>query len=430
MRNKKQDIATTVAAVVLWASFCLAASAFNVDITYGIGPGLPPGFNDTNRGAERQAALQKAVDIWETHLQGTVDLKIDARFIHFSASPGPLAAGQATSANANLGGLPLGDTWYHAALASELTGVSRPASAGPGEGFHMIAAFEDDFNAGAVGSRIWYYGLDGNPPGTDIDFVSVALHELAHAFGFSALINKETGEWANILVGIEPPPVLTFGDIFSRQLTRTPTQIGSPNDIDFWIMSAAQRFSAITSNEVYWKGPAVMGAAEFAPSPARFHQINFKGEILMFTPATLSNSSLSHWDDGHAGDLMMEPRFDIPPFDDIDVTKEAMIDIGWSVNSPPASGPVAWVDFSFTGEEFGSDVLPFNTFGEAVSFVTSGGTVNIRPGSSAETPAVSKAMTVNAVGGPASIGVPVARSAESASSEQRGTGFVSRRQEE
>jgi hypothetical protein len=88
-----------------------------------------------------------------------------------------------------------------------------------------------------------------------------------------------------------------------------------------------------------------------------------------------------------------------PSWKDIDATREAMIDIGWSVTTPPSSGPIAWVDFGFGGQEYGTEALPFNTLGEAALFVTSGGTTNIKSGSSTEQLTVNKAMTINAIGG-------------------------------
>ncbi len=427
MHKRNYLVSNAVVAVVLGAfSFCLGATALDVEVAYETSPFPILGFNDPALGAERQAAFQKAVDIWETHLQGTITVRIDARFIKFGAPP-PLAGGIPTSASANLSGLPLSQTWYYSALASQLRGVSSPASSGPYAGFHMAIAVEDSFNTGPVGSGIWYYGLDGNPPGSDYDFVSAMLHELGHCLGMMPLININTGEWANILTGTFPPPGLAFGDIFSRQLTRTPNPVGGANDIDFWDMTFYERFFALTSNQVYWKGPAVKAAAEFTPPPPiGFPLVNSKGEVQMNALASSGFSLLTHWDGGHADGLLMSGQLNSVS-DDIDATKEVMIDIGWSVNTPPASGPIAWVDFGFAGEEFGTELLPFSTFGKAATFVTAGGTVNVKTGTSTETPTVAKEMTVNAVGGTASIGVS-ARSAEPEDNEQSKTGFVSRQE--
>jgi subtilase family serine protease len=71
-------------------------------------------------------------------------------------------------------------------------------------------------------------------------------------------------------------------------------------------------------------------------------------------------------------------------------------------------GPV-FVDFSYTGslqEDPGTIVFPWKTLTEGVSAVSAYGTVFIIDGgSSSETMTISKAMTVNASGGPATVGV-------------------------
>jgi hypothetical protein len=71
------------------------------------------------------------------------------------------------------------------------------------------------------------------------------------------------------------------------------------------------------------------------------------------------------------------------------------------------SGPV-WVDFTYTsffGFYFGTYNYPYNTMASGISAVTSGGTINIKPGTSTETfPNITKAMEVRAIGGAAKIG--------------------------
>ncbi len=67
-------------------------------------------------------------------------------------------------------------------------------------------------------------------------------------------------------------------------------------------------------------------------------------------------------------------------------------------------GPV-WVDFNYSGIfQLGTYDLPYSTLASGVSAVTTGGTIFIKPGQSSETLTISKAMTINAVGGLATIG--------------------------
>lgn len=67
---------------------------------------------------------------------------------------------------------------------------------------------------------------------------------------------------------------------------------------------------------------------------------------------------------------------------------------------------VSWVDFAFTGFENGSFDNPFNTLGEGLNAVPHGGVLNFKPGSSREAATVSKRVTLQAVGGPVTLGQP------------------------
>jgi hypothetical protein len=65
-----------------------------------------------------------------------------------------------------------------------------------------------------------------------------------------------------------------------------------------------------------------------------------------------------------------------------------------------------WVDFNYSGFPFqlGTFAFPYNTLGQGVTAVQSGGTIAFKPGHSAETGTISKPMTLMAFGGGATIG--------------------------
>ena len=65
-----------------------------------------------------------------------------------------------------------------------------------------------------------------------------------------------------------------------------------------------------------------------------------------------------------------------------------------------------WVDFAYGGTETGTFSQPYNTFAEGTANVGYGGTVNIKTGVSSERLRVTKAMSVQASGGPVTIGRP------------------------
>jgi len=63
-----------------------------------------------------------------------------------------------------------------------------------------------------------------------------------------------------------------------------------------------------------------------------------------------------------------------------------------------------WVNFGYNGTETGTITQPFNTLGEAVDAMPTGGCVVMRPGSSTETLTISRAMTLEVSSGVVSIG--------------------------
>ncbi len=70
-------------------------------------------------------------------------------------------------------------------------------------------------------------------------------------------------------------------------------------------------------------------------------------------------------------------------------------------------GPESWVDFDHTGAEWGTPTFPFNTVAEGRTVLNTGGTLKLLSGETAETPNLDTPMRVEAVSGPARLGVPL-----------------------
>ena len=244
-----------------------AVATADFDVTYN-------GFS-----AEAQAAFEAGVQIWER-------LIYSPKVIHVTANWTNLGGGGI------LGSAGPADVWIcqidkacpsalFEALCNCDTGV-----VGAGE-TEIIANFNSSF-------ADWYLGTDGNVGASEIDFLSVVLHELGHGLGMLTSFYKSgaSGGWG-YHDGSPPPyyPLHTDLGMYNAAsggslLTNTTTY---PNP-------GTALGTALTSNSVYFQGTnvtaAIGGRARiYAPSP--------------FAPG----SSMSHLDEatypeGNANALM------------------------------------------------------------------------------------------------------------------------------
>src|SRR5262249_41553325 len=155
-------------------------------------------------GAQRLIAFQFAANLWGSFLSSPVEIRIDANFdpLTCSAVMAVLGRAGASSVFRDFAGAPLVNTWYPKALADKFAGADL---------FPGVSDISARFNS-AIGTtcpfpRVWYYGLDANAPGGQLDFVSVVLHELGHGMGFSSSVDLATGK-----------KFMGLDDVFSRNL--------------------------------------------------------------------------------------------------------------------------------------------------------------------------------------------------------------------
>ena len=64
-----------------------------------------------------------------------------------------------------------------------------------------------------------------------------------------------------------------------------------------------------------------------------------------------------------------------------------------------------WVDFSFTGTQFGTETNPFQTLAAGVAAASNQAIVDIKPGTVDEAPTIVKPLTMRAVGGTVTLGL-------------------------
>ena len=190
---------------------CLASHAATITISSRDAAGV--GFNDptvvapvggntgTTLGQQRFNVYRYVADIWEQNLQSAVPITVSAGWEALTCAAGSAVLGSAGAWNvhANFPNAPKAGTWYPQALANKLAGVNLSAGVpDDGTGYGNVD-IKTQFNvnlgqATCLSGSPFYLGLDGNPPGTQVNLVATLLHELGHGLGFSVLTtNTATG---------------------------------------------------------------------------------------------------------------------------------------------------------------------------------------------------------------------------------------------
>lgn len=289
--------------------------------------GVGEGFNDrtpvapvggntgTTLGDQRLIAFQQAANIWAGLISSAVIIRVGATLdpLPCNATGAVLGAAGPTIVIRDFPGAPRPGTWYPGALASALNGSDLSGGADD-----IIATFNSAIGTTCTFPRVWYYGLDGMPPGSQIDFVSVVAHELGHGLGFLTFIDVTSG-------------AKFFGrdDTFMLNLEHHGA---SPPD--FPSMTDAQRVAASTdTGNLHWVGPDVEAASGALTAG------KVGNHVQMFAPNPLQEaSSVSHWDTALTPNQMMEPLYTGPHHSPM-LELPLFQDIGWTLLTPTPPPP-------------------------------------------------------------------------------------------
>jgi hypothetical protein len=214
-------------------------------------PAAPVGGNaGTTLGQQRLIAFQHAADVWGATLTSSVPVRVGAAFVPLSctADTAVLGSAGANEIFANFANAPRPNTWYPSALASKLAGVDATTPDLP----HIVSRFNSRlglFSDCLAGSG-FYLGLD-NSHGSQIDLITVLLHELGHGLGFQTFTDDETGQQ------IQGMPSVWDHFLVDNRSNRT------------WAdMSDAERVaSAISGKGLSWNGPNVTEAVPQVLAP-------------------------------------------------------------------------------------------------------------------------------------------------------------------
>ncbi len=204
-------------------------------------PVSPIGNNTgTTLGQQRLNAFQFAANVWGATLNSNTPITIRASWTALSctATTATLGSAGAVSVFRNFPNAPNADTWYAAALANSLSGIDlNPSSPEINAQFNVNLG-----NTGCLDGTHFYLGLDNNH-GSDVDLVSVLMHEFAHGLGFQTFTNSSTGVQFNNLPSV-----------YDRFLTDDTTG-------KTWIQmtDAERQASAINTGNLVWGGAQADG---------------------------------------------------------------------------------------------------------------------------------------------------------------------------
>jgi fibronectin type 3 domain-containing protein len=234
---------------------------FNVIFVVNYTDGASEGFNDPTLGQTRRAALEYALDI----LEGQLSASYAGETITVDAAMDPMGGGV-------LGGASPLSIWdvsgyaTGAALANHLVGYDLDTNDAE-IGIALNSSFAD-----------WYYGTDGNTPGSSWDFVTTVVHEVGHGLNFYDGLSTN----GSFYYGVP--------GIFDKFLER-----GNGTDV-VGEMDNSQRASAIVSDDLYWNGTNATTA-------------NSGSRVKMYAPNPVElGSSISHVDqDTYGNTAVMSP---------------------------------------------------------------------------------------------------------------------------
>lgn len=308
-----------LAAVAVLAACLSSARAGAASVQVITRDGGGEGFNDpapvapvggnrgTTLGEQRRIAFEYAAQLWAARLLSPVPIRISATFDPLSCGAASTTLGVAgpVSVFRDFAGAPLANTFYPSALADSLAGMDLA----PDED-DIDATFNSVFGTTCPFPAAWYYGLDGNAPGGDSDFVTVALHELGHGFGFITFVDVDTGERFQ-----------GRDDVFLTFL------VDARSNLTLDDMTNAQRRSAIeATGSLRWDGPAVEAGSGVLTRGA-----DELGRVEMYAPSfAQAGSSVSHWSDALAPIELMMPFFEAP-LHDVGLAAAALRDVGWEL---------------------------------------------------------------------------------------------------
>jgi len=306
----------------------LGAQAATVTLIPGVGfadPTVvaPEGGNaGTTLGQQRTILFNAAAAAWGNALTSSQVIKVQATFGALTCGPTSGTLGSAGATNFFVLSDGPNSRFFPVALAEALAATNlNTTNAEINASFNATIDLND---SSCLGNTRWYYGLTGPAPANTIALFPTVLHEIGHGLGFAALLCTSGG-------GCGDTP---FGGFFSG-IPDSWADFLRDNNVDGagtnrrWVdMSNAQRIVSFTHDPLLvWDGMSV--TARLSTFGQSGNALN-EGRMRMFAPNPFQGgSSVSHFHEDAAPNVLMEPIADADVFTQTDLTDCLFADIGW-----------------------------------------------------------------------------------------------------
>lgn len=184
-----------------------------------------------------QEAVEYAASIWETLINSPVPITIDALWLHDVLFE-MLAYGAPALSSTGCTGSPFSYASYPDAICDAWRGSDNDSE----------AEINITFNADIPN---WYFGIDGNPPDTHYDLVTIALQQIAPGLGFHPTFRYRcTGQTST--TGCYGPDGYWFPDIFDLFVANGTGQ--SLTDLNLFPNPSEALGTQLLSNDLYFTG--------------------------------------------------------------------------------------------------------------------------------------------------------------------------------
>jgi len=249
---------------------------------------------DSSMPAAAQTAFEHALGLLEDIFDASVPITVD---VTWEDVPGNAIGFAGSPWRANLSFLPQNDIWYPEPLINQFFGSQFDSSS--------------DINMTLDSSTNWYFGTNGNPANSQIDLITVVLHEISHGMGFAGTASSDgTASGSSIGWGSNDWP-----NIYDLQIEN-----GAGNSITNYNSGSAGLLLQLIGDDLHFDGFYCNGAHQGEPAQT-------KADV-----PWQQGSSFSHLDASFNGEIMRSFVLTGSAIHTLDtLTVSIFRDMGWDV---------------------------------------------------------------------------------------------------